>query len=438
MAARHQRLVRSCRARRRRARRQSRQRIAAGLAFQALAQALGGARRDRRSSGRLDDLGCVVCREVGDIDAAGAGEILRSATRIRHLGGVTVAHRALILVERGIDSTGGAQLVVLRKDHGAVGGIDETTREQTARHGERGLQRRADERHLGRRDAGFGNGPRQHGGDGIARVEQQTADDGTPDGVQPRRRIDYAGRDVVMRQQRLVMHIGAIGGAADVLLETARARSDDDIGTRPDAARFGVGHEPVVGATDAPLDGAMKIVLRLRLAGVQRHQRIGDVMAEHAGRIRHLRPVARLQRLDQRLMPLHNLLRRAAPVVVARVQNVIGEILEHVVGRLGAFEETRAVDEQHALPAVRVLARQTRQRIERELVMRAGGVRGAQDSIEQAHRLETPEQTSARMAVASTAASGRASRGDRPNRVGLRWISRAPRSGTAQLFGHRQ
>ena len=103
-------------------------------------------------------------------------------------------------------------------------------------------------------------------------------------------------------------------------------------------------------------------------------------MAEHARAIDRRVPVLLAERLDQVLIPAPHFLRRAAPVAVARVQHVVLEVLELVVGRLGAFEVELGVGQEQVLPQVRVHHLEMAQRVESELVMGAGGVGGVDDA----------------------------------------------------------
>ncbi len=67
------------------------------------------------------------------------------------------------------------------------------------------------------------------------------------------------------------------------------------------------------------------------------------------------------------------------------MQDVILEILELIVGRLGAFEVELGVGQKYPLPQVVVRACDVAQRIQRQLVMGALGVGGIDDAEEQVH-----------------------------------------------------
>jgi hypothetical protein len=147
----------------------------------------------------------------------------------------------------------------------------------------------------------------------------------------------------------------------------------------------------VVGLGDAPFDGAVDVVLGLRLGGVEGLQRVGVVVAEHAGAIDRRRPVLLRQRLDQVIVPAAHLLRRAAPVAVARMQHMVLEVLELVVGRLGTLEVELGVLEEEPLPQIDVHALEMPQRVEGELVMRARRMGSIDDAEEEVHGLAFPE-----------------------------------------------
>ncbi len=62
------------------------------------------------------------------------------------------------------------------------------------------------------------------------------------------------------------------------------------------------------------------------------------------------------------------------------MEHVVLEILEAVVGRLGALKVAADVFQHHPPPGLRIAASQVVQRIEREFVMRAVGVGGVDDA----------------------------------------------------------
>ena len=95
---------------------------------------------------------------------------------------------------------------------------------------------------------------------------------------------------------------------------------------------------------------AMDAVLGFRLRGVERLDRIGVVVPEHAGGVGGLAPAAAGQSVDEMAVPVGDLLRRAAPIAVGGVQHVVLEVLEIRVGSLGAFEIDGVMREEQPLP----------------------------------------------------------------------------------------
>ncbi len=222
------------------------------------------------------------------------------------------------------------------------------------------------------------------------RVPDHLGGDALGDAIEPRRRIDHATLDVVVGDELLVVAVGLLRAAAHEL--------DQPVGVDPEidrhVAELALAEviQLVVGARDAPLGGAVDVVLGLRLGGVEGLQRVGVVVAEHAGAIGRRRPVLQCQALDQVVIPAAHLLGRPAPEAVAGVQHMVLEILELVVGRLGPFQVELGMGEEHALPQVGVHAREVTQRVERQLVMRAPGVGGIDDAEEQVHGRPDPAE----------------------------------------------
>lgn len=135
----------------------------------------------------------------------------------------------------------------------------------------------------------------------------------------------------------------------------------------------------------------MDVVLGLRLRRVQGLQRVGVVVAEHAGAVDGRRPVLLREPLHQMPVPAAHLLGRAAPIAIARVQHVVLEVLELGVGCLGALQIELGMRQEEPLPQVGVDAREMPQCVERQLVMRAGRVSGVDDAEKKVHGRFGPE-----------------------------------------------
>ncbi len=134
----------------------------------------------------------------------------------------------------------------------------------------------------------------------------------------------------------------------------------------------------------------MNVVLGLGLAGVEGVQRIRVVVAEHARAVHRRLPVLQGERLDQVLIPAAHFVRRAAPVAIARMQHVILEVLELLVRGLGAVEIDLGIGQEQPLPQVGIHAFEVTQRIEGQLVVRAGRMPGIDDMKEQIHEGAVP------------------------------------------------
>ncbi len=123
----------------------------------------------------------------------------------------------------------------------------------------------------------------------------------------------------------------------------------------------------------------------LTLSRMERLNRIGIIVRQHAERIGRLAPFLLTQRLDRLAIPFHRCVTSAAPFAVFNVQNVVLEILEIGIRRLGALEQIGVMLEQQVLPITCILALQQLQRVERDKVMgRATPVRD-DDKLEQIH-----------------------------------------------------
>ena len=294
-----------------------------------------------------------------------------------------LAHGTVVLGEVLLDRAGGEQLVVHALDEAALLLVGDAPGDQLERHLRHGRKRSRRQRDVGRVHVRFLDGAAEHRGKAQCCVADQLGDEAARHAVEAGRRIDDAALDVVVRDQLLVLRVGLLGALAHELRQPVRPGRQIDV----DVGELDLAQRPqlVVGLGDAPLDGAMDVVLGLRLGGVEGLQRVGVVVAEHAGAIDRRRPILLRQRLDQVIVPAAHLLRRAAPVAVARVQHVVLEVLELVVGRLRALQIELGVLEEQPLPHVDVHALEVPQRVEGELVMRARGMGGIDDAEEEVH-----------------------------------------------------
>ena len=243
-----------------------------------------------------------------------------------------------------------------------------------------GLRR---QRNRGRRHAAFGKRALENAGEAGRGVDEKLGDERARGGIEAGGRIDDAAMNVVVGDELLVIAVGRLRPAADHLFQPGCARRHRDLDLRKPLAPEPC--ELVIGAADAPFGGAVDRVLGLGLRGVKGLDRVGVVVAQDAGRVGGIIPSLAAQRLEQPAVPLLRLFRRAAPIAVADVQNVVLEVLELLVRRLGAFEIDLGVLEEEVLPALGVGPSHEAQRIERELVMRAVGVGGVDDAVKKAH-----------------------------------------------------
>ena len=305
------------------------------------------------------------------------------------------AHSTVILGQVGLDLPGCLKLVIHTLDGAAVRGIGEAFLQDPERHFERredSIERQID---LGRCDGSLIDRALQHHAECHRRAGDQLGDETLRHGIEPRRRIDDATREVVVRDQALVVPVGDDRAVTDECLEPVVGVLD--LHDRRRQCRREL-PQRVIGAIDAPLYGAVDVVLRLGLAGVKGMERIRQVVAQHTRGIDGRRPVLLLQRRDDMAIPVAHLRRRAAPEVLARMQDVVLEVLEAVIGRLGAEHEQLGVLQKDAAPCLGVIPRQMAQAVECELVVRApcmGGIEHAKEHIHQRLRL-SPLQLGAR------------------------------------------
>ncbi len=246
-----------------------------------------------------------------------------------------------------------------------------------------GEQHLPGERDVGRLDARFLDAPPEDVGKREGCEAQQLRDDAAADGVEPGRRIADAARDVVVRDQALVALVRHARVRDDEFGEPVLARRQLDVAEAP--FLFAEDAQVIIGLGDAPLGRPVDVVLCLRLARVEGHQGVAVIVAQHARAVDGRRPVLALQRVHEMLVPGACLVGRPAPQPVARVQHVVGEILELVVGRLRAVDIELRVLQEHALPLLPVLALEVLQGVQRKLVVRALRVGRIRDRKKQVH-----------------------------------------------------
>ena len=294
-----------------------------------------------------------------------------------------LAHGPVVLGKVLFDRAGGDELIVHALDEAALLLVGEAAGDDLERHLRRRRQRSRRQRDVGWVHVRFLDGAAEHLGKAQRRVADQLGDEATRHAIEASRRIDDAALDVVVGNQLLVVAVGFLGAPADELGQPVRPGRQLDI----DVGELDLAQDPqlVVGLRDAPLDGAVDVVLRLRLAGVEGMQRVRVVVAEHAGAIGRRRPVLQRQRLDEVIVPAAHLLRRPAPVAIARVQHVVLEVLELAVGCLRSLEVELGVPQEQPLPHVGIHALEAPQRVEGQLVVRARRVGGVDDVKEEVH-----------------------------------------------------
>ena len=151
------------------------------------------------------------------------------------------------------------------------------------------------------------------------------------------------------------------------------------------AERLYAGINLVAGFGDAPLHRPVHRALFLGLAGMEGLDRIGIIMAQHAERIGGLAPLLATEMVDRRRKPFHRLARRAAPLPFGNVQDMVAEILELGIRRLGPFEQVLVVNQEQVLPLVGLLRGYERQRVHRDIVVRRAAPMAANYSFEQRH-----------------------------------------------------
>ena len=118
---------------------------------------------------------------------------------------------------------------------------------------------------------------------------------------------------------------------------------------------------------------------------MERLDRVGVIVAEHAERIGGLAPLLAAQMINGGGIPLHRLARRAAPLPFGNVQDVVLEILELGIRRLGPFQQMFVMDEEQILPLVRLIRSDQGQRVHRDIVVRRATPMAANYPFEQRH-----------------------------------------------------
>ena len=141
----------------------------------------------------------------------------------------------------------------------------------------------------------------------------------------------------------------------------------------------------VAGFGDTPLHRPVHGALFLGLASMEGLDRIGIIMAQHTERIGGFAPLLATQMIYRRRIPFHRLARRAAPFPFGNVQDMVAEILEFGIRCLGPFEQVLVVDQEQILPLLRLIGRNERQRVHRDIMVRRPAPMAANYSFEQRH-----------------------------------------------------
>ena len=89
---------------------------------------------------------------------------------------------------------------------------------------------------------------------------------------------------------------------------------------------------------DAPLHWSMHHRLAIRLASVQGHDGVSEVVAHHATSVSRFGPLTRVEQLHALVEPLDALPRGAAPVVLTDMDDMILKVLEGIIRILGSFQ----------------------------------------------------------------------------------------------------
>ena len=284
--------------------------------------------------------------------------------------------------ERLDDLPGLLELGIHPLDRALVGGVLKLCGDPAQRDVERldiALQRQV---HLRRRNGGFLDTARQDGGETGSGVADEIGNGGAHRLVKTGRRIGDAGVDVIVVDEGLVVLVAELGAGADHVGDEAHAVRHLDLGI---AVRLDAGVDFVPGLGDAPFHGAVDDAFGFGLAGVEGLDRVGVIVAEHAEGIGGLAPAFLREEFYPPCVPFLGLAARAAPFAFGDVEDVILEVLELGVRRLGAFQQVLMVDQEQRLPRLALLAADQRERIERNIMVRGAAAVIADHAFEQGH-----------------------------------------------------
>jgi hypothetical protein len=135
----------------------------------------------------------------------------------------------------------------------------------------------------------------------------------------------------------------------------------------------------------APLHRAVDDAFFFGLVRVERLDRIGVIVAHHAGAPRRLLPILFRKRAHRAAIPFLRRLDRAAPILVAHVQDVVLEILELSIRRLGAFEIVLVVMQQQIAPPLGARRLLVPQRVDGDAMMIRPTAARENDRVQQRH-----------------------------------------------------
>ena len=186
-----------------------------------------------------------------------------------------------------------------------------------------------------------------------------------------------------MRNQLFIIAMRELGAVANEFREPVRPGRNRNIETCK--SLLAERAKRIVRTADAPFGGAMNGILGFRLTGVKRLNGVGIIMAQDTSRVDRVRPIACSQLVDGLLIPGFGFFRRAAPVSLRHMQDVVLEILEADVRRLRTFEVTLDMLQENPDPGILIAVLHFIECVERQLVMRAVGVRGIDNSKKRGH-----------------------------------------------------
>jgi len=220
--------------------------------------------------------------------------------------------------------------------------------------------------HFRRRDGGLLNGTRHQHAHACCGIGDKIGHDLQHRVVEARRRILHAGIKVIMVDERLIVRVGPLrAGPHHVRDETNAIRHHDfRIAVRLDARS-----NLVMGLGNAPFDCPVDRAFFLGLARMEGLERVGIIMAQHAEGIGGLAPLLLRQQLDRFGIPFGRLVARAAPFAFGNMQDVVLEILERRVRRLGALQKMLVVHQEQRLPLLSRFGVDQVQRIECDMMM---------------------------------------------------------------------